>query len=224
MESEKPTLFQSLLPSTAVVVEASISAAQGDIFPEEMALLTRAVEKRRREFIAGRRCLRAAFSQLGLPERAILVGHMRCPEIPSGYSATITHSGDLCAAAAMPQGEFLAIGIDIESFAPLGSDLSSMILTPADSQMVEELATNSTLSAMHWAKLIFSAKEAFYKAYFQIVGEFLDFLEAEIKINPDQQSLELNLIAPPTHPKLKDQAFLGKYLLHNDYAYTAFCI
>ena len=41
---------------------------------------------------------------------------------------------------------------------------------------------------LNWDRLLFSAKEAVYKAWFPLVGEWLDHQQAEIILNPQEQT------------------------------------
>jgi 4'-phosphopantetheinyl transferase EntD len=40
----------------------------------------------------------------------------------------------------------------------------------------------------NWDRLLFSAKEAVYKAWFPLVGEWLDHQEAEIRFHPQERT------------------------------------
>jgi len=221
MEQRSETsVFSQLLPTGSVVVESSIDEAQAPLFPAEEQLITRAVLKRQQEFTAGRTCLRRALEQLDVPPTPILAGAMRNPILPEGISATITHSGDRCAAAAIAKGEVTAIGIDIEEHSPLEANVIDMILSPGEVAHVATLEDKS----IYWDKLIFSAKEAFYKAYFQIVGEFLDFPELECTCFPDDNSMQARLVQDTDQPELMKQPFNAKYAIANGKIYTAFYV
>lgn len=221
MSTSQP-IFSTLLPSDTAVVEKRIKDAQGQLFPEEQALLAKAVEKRKLEFTAGRTCLRSALGSLGVPAGPILKGAMRSPKIPKGFTGSITHSGEWCAAVALAQGDITAIGIDVEKHTVLKDNLLDMILLPNEQAQLKQLPENG----IHWGKLFFSAKESFYKAYFQIVEEFLDFMQAEFVIDPTNQTLTAKLLIEPDPKiaKFNTEYYHGKYQVTNDYIYTAFTI
>lgn len=219
----KHPVFKALLPADASIIESTIADAQSPIFPEEEAMITNAVDKRRYEFIAGRSCLRAAFAKLGLPLKAIEAGPMRNPILPLGYSGSITHTGEHAAAAAIAKGNVSAIGIDIECASPLEDKLIDLILSREEQAHVEKLAEKSGTSN-EWAKVIFSAKEAFYKAYFQIAGSYLDFLQADFRLHPEQQAVEATLLIEAPTNELINQPFFGKYCISNKHVYSAFCL
>lgn len=220
--STTPPIFSSLLPEDTAIVERKITDAQGELFPEEAALLAKAVEKRKLEFTAGRTCLRNALGSLGVPPGPILKGEMRAPKIPEGITGSITHSGEWCAGVALKQGDVTAIGIDIEKHTPLKEDLFRLILLPEEQAQLKKLPENG----IHWGKLFFSAKEAYYKAYFQIVGEYLDFLQAQFEIDAAKETIRAKLLIDPDPKiaKFNTEYFHGKYSVASNYIYTAFTI
>ncbi|MEU5030950.1 hypothetical protein [Streptomyces milbemycinicus] len=58
--------MRRLLPDAAVVTERGELTAT-PLYPEEEAVVTAAMETRRREFATGRRCARSALAGLGYP-------------------------------------------------------------------------------------------------------------------------------------------------------------
>ncbi len=120
--------------------------------------LPSAIPARLREFSAGRRAARLA---LDMPDAAIPMGRDRAPIWPEGFIGSITHSQSACLAAVAAQGVACGIGIDIEEDTPLARDLWPTVLVPAE---MDWLAAQSVDDQGRYAKLIFSAKEAAYKA------------------------------------------------------------
>ena len=180
------TAFDGLLPVTAVVVEATPPMWEAGLWTEEQAHVERAVAKRVREFTAGRNCARQALESLCIPPCAIPVGQSREPVFPPGVSGTITHTSNYCAAAVIRIGEVLSIGIDAGSNVALATGLLRKIAGNEECAMLEVLGAAS--QATHWDMLLFCIKEAFYKAYFQLHAQFLDFHEANVVIEPSTSS------------------------------------
>lgn len=178
------------------------------LLPPEQPLITNALPKRIREFALGRSCLRQALCDLQYPTTPILTGTMREPLLPQGVSASITHCEAICMAVATQKNTTLqSIGIDCEAYTPLDIALIDYITTPkeqagylaAQDNFFETPSTFSkspTFSKQLWAKLIFSLKESYYKAYFQITGCFLDFLEAEVELDFHQPLAYIRLCNP----------------------------
>ena len=127
-------------------------------FPGEVV---QGIQKRINEFRAGRVAARLALAELGLPERALPAGPDRAPIWPMGVHGSISHSNSLCLAVA---GRRHCIGIDLEPATPLPADLRATILDDAE----------SGIDDLH-AKLIFSAKEAVYKAQYALTRQMLGF-------------------------------------------------
>jgi 4'-phosphopantetheinyl transferase EntD len=171
--------FEALLPPGAVVVEATPAMWDGGLWPEEAALVRSAVAERRREFTAGRNCARATLRALGIAEVAIPVGAGRAPRFPGDVSGSITHAGAYCAAAAIHRGPVASIGIDAESIAPLPSALVAMILSARE----RAAFTDHAVAPYDLAKLAFSAKEAFYKAWYPLTGVMLEFRDVAIALD-----------------------------------------
>lgn len=146
----------------------------GEIRSQIPANLTAAVPKRRSEYLAGRICAAAALRLLDLPET---IGSMnRAPIWPNGAAGSITHSNN-CAIAAVST-RYASVGIDYEIIMEpqRAESLSSMILGSD-----EFVRRPSGMPFENFVTLIFSAKEALYKALSASVGRILDFHEVRLK-------------------------------------------
>ena len=156
----------------------------GILFPEEEQIIAQAVPARRREYATVRCCARACLSRLGYRPVPILPGVGGAPIWPAGIQGSMTHCAGYAAAAVGPSSRFSGIGIDAEPDAPLPEGVLDLIATPAEQERLAE--TPPAPDSPHWDRLLFSAKEAIYKAWFPLVGEWLDHQQAEILIQPDQ--------------------------------------
>ncbi|MFD8522176.1 4'-phosphopantetheinyl transferase [Streptomyces capillispiralis] len=177
-------MIEELLPPTVVAVEAyGDEGVDAPLYPEEEALVARAVLKRRREFTAVRSCARRAMEKLGVPAHPVLPGERGAPIWPQGLTGSMTHCQGYCAAALVRAGDLASLGIDAEVHAPLPEGVLSTVALPEEVARVGRLT--GELPAVHWDRLLFSAKEAVYKAWFPLTGKWLDFLEADIVFTPD---------------------------------------
>lgn len=157
---------RNLLPAEVAVAAACLSSAPPSPFPAEV--LANAVPNRQREFAAGRRAARAALAQLGLAAMPLPMGPDRVPLWPQGTHGSITHSASLCLAAACHAPRL--IGIDLEPATPLDLDLWQTVLLP------EEITALAGRQNPHnLAKLIFSAKEASFKAQYALSKTLFGF-------------------------------------------------
>ncbi len=132
-----------------------------DAYPEEMAAVKGAVEKRRREFAAGRMAVRLALRELGAPALAVPMGPDRAPVWPAGLVGSITHCDVACLAVTAWEGEIALLGLDMERDTPLENDLVPEICTEQERAWLAALEAPGQA-----AKVIFSAKEAVYKAQY----------------------------------------------------------
>ncbi|AJE43493.1 4'-phosphopantetheinyl transferase family protein [Streptomyces nodosus] len=178
-------MFEDLVPGSVAVVEASGNATTGDdtfLYPEEEAVVARAVDKRRREFATVRACARQAMEKLGVPGRPILPGERGAPRWPDGLIGSMTHCDGYCAAALARAGELVSLGIDAEPHDRLPDGVLDAISLPAERARLRGLARSHP--SVHWDRLLFSAKESVYKAWFPLTGRWLDFHEADIELLP----------------------------------------
>ena len=67
-------VIEEILPAQVTSAESFADTSAALLFPEEMALVTGAVEKRQREFATARECARTALAELGVPPVPILRG------------------------------------------------------------------------------------------------------------------------------------------------------
>ncbi|WP_320779652.1 4'-phosphopantetheinyl transferase family protein [Streptomyces sp. CRN 30] len=179
-------MIEELLPQSVVVVERHEGdgvdpAGDTVLFPAEEALMTRAVAKRRREFTAVRGCARRAMEKLGVPAQAVLPGERGAPVWPAGLTGSMTHCEGYCAAALVRVGDLASLGIDAEPHAPLPEGVQDAIALPAEQVRLRRLAADRP--GVHWDRLLFSAKESVYKAWFPLTGKWLDFSEADIDVS-----------------------------------------
>ncbi|MFF3846182.1 4'-phosphopantetheinyl transferase [Streptomyces sp. NPDC002328] len=179
-------MIDKLLPDTVVVVEAYGDEGvrefgEGPLYPEEEALVARAVLKRRREFTVVRSCARRAMEKLGVPAQPVLPGERGAPRWPDGLTGSMTHCEDYGAAALVRATELASLGIDAEPHEPLPEGVLAAVALPAETERLRRLAADRP--GIHWDRLLFSAKESVYKAWFPLTRKWLDFNEADIDID-----------------------------------------
>jgi 4'-phosphopantetheinyl transferase EntD len=153
------------------------------VYPEEAELVAKAVEKRRREFGTVRQCARTALARLGVAPGPILPGPKREPVWPDGIVGSMTHCDGYRAAVVARRGSVVAIGVDAEPNAPLPDGVGDSVLLPEERDTVAELAGRHPEVA--WDRLVFSAKESVYKAWFPLTRRWLDFDECVVRPGGD---------------------------------------
>lgn len=204
-------MLAELMPANAAVVEVHGDIADAPLYPEEKEVVERAVEKRRREFRTGRACARAALAKLGVEAGAIPSGPKGAPRWPAGIAGSITHCEGYRACAVARRADLVSIGIDAEPDAALPDGLLADIALPEEQRELEALAREEP--AVSWDRLLFSAKEAVYKAWFPLAGRWLGFEDARLEIDREQRAFSARLLVPG--PRLGDRelsGFSGRWL------------
>ncbi|WP_170116449.1 4'-phosphopantetheinyl transferase family protein [Devosia submarina] len=167
-------MAEGMVPRGVAVVCRDPDGDVGALFAEERLAIGRAVPRRQAEFAAGRMAAREALGMLGQPPLCIPAGADRAPVWPQGFAGSISHCRGAVVAAAVRGGSH--IGIDVEEAVPLEDELWDTVCTPKE---LEWLKAQGGL----WAKVIFSAKEAVYKAQYSIAGRVLEFSEVELTLD-----------------------------------------
>jgi len=145
---------------------------------QERQALGGMVNKRVREFVAGRVLARRALAELGLDDHAIPKRQDRSPGWPVGVVGSITHTNDLCVVAVAKEDHVTALGIDVERSRALEGSLWPQI---GDEDEIRKLPSGmQTGVAVCW---LFSAKEAFYKAQYPLTGKFLGFEDVRVTLD-----------------------------------------
>ncbi|MFF8961009.1 4'-phosphopantetheinyl transferase [Streptomyces sp. NPDC014894] len=168
-------MIEVLLPGEAAVGEAFGPDGSASLFPEEAALVARAVEIRREEFATVRACARRALAALGLPPSPVLPGRRNAPRWPSGVVGSMTHCAGYRAAVLARETDLAGIGIDAEPDLPLPEGVLESIALPAELAWARSAGPGGRVSR---DRLLFSAKEAVYKTWYPLMGTELDFDEA----------------------------------------------
>ncbi|MGN6371865.1 MAG: 4'-phosphopantetheinyl transferase family protein [Solirubrobacteraceae bacterium] len=216
-------MVERLLPDAVVCVETTKDAEQAVLFPEEERLLGQAVDKRRREFATGRVCARAALAKLGIPAQAIVRGERGEPCWPAGVVGSITHCIGYCACAVARGREVLALGIDAEPHAPLPDRLLGVIARPEEIAALERLERDSP--AVHWDRLLFSAKESVYKAWFPLARRWLGFEDVVLLLDPSAGVFDARLLVPgPVLDGTPLRGFSGRWAVRDGFLLTAIAL
>jgi len=210
-------MIDRLLPTSV-----STAAVRGDVpdavlFHEEMALLERAAEARRAEFAAARHCARQALRRLGLTDVPILRGPKREPVWPAGIVGSITHCKGYRAAAVARASDVLTLGIDAEPHAALPKGIDRRVLDDRERAWIAEAPADT-----YWDRLIFSAKESVYKAWFPLAQGWLGFEEATIAIDAAAGTFRASLLIDP--PAGVPATFDGRYLIEDGLIATAIAV
>jgi 4'-phosphopantetheinyl transferase EntD len=151
--------------------------------PAEARVIAAAVPARRREFTAGPACARAALEELGHHGWSLLPGPRREPLWPDCVVGSISHCPGLAVAVAARSAGTLAIGVDVETDAPVPANVMRSVMDAGEAQAIERLAAQDAVTP--WERLLFSAKESVYKAWYPLRHEWLGFEDVAIELSTD---------------------------------------
>jgi 4'-phosphopantetheinyl transferase EntD len=212
------TTFGRSLPDLPGIALAAVDAGsvEASLYPEEEDAVARAVAKRVREFCAGRHAARCALADLGLAPCAIPRRADRRPVWPAAVTGSITHAGTLAVAAVARIDTVRGIGVDLEERGRLTAALNEKLFTPAERHRYAYVEAE-------WPTLLFSAKEAGYKAVNPLAGRFIGFQEAEVDVDWARGQFRLRYLGPHTPSRIMDRG-LGHFVMADGYVLTVFAI
>lgn len=205
----------TLFPAGVSLVIADEAMWSIPLREEEEALIVSAIEKRQREFRAGRHAAHAALDRLGAPDLPILQGEKRNPLWPTTYIGSIAHCRDLCLAVCAVDGEIAGLGIDVEPLSPLPEGVDSHIHTQAEAAFMQRQPDGFP------QRLIFCAKESIYKCYYPLVKRYFGFQSVTLTIDVERGRFGFR---PTPECKIEFPAglvFHGRYLSDESHLYTA---
>jgi 4'-phosphopantetheinyl transferase EntD len=219
-------MIEKILPAGVACAEAFTDLPGVVLFPEEEAVIARAVGKRRGEFTTGRGCARTALAALGVPPVPIVPGERGAPQWPHGYVGSITHCAGYRAAAVASTGAMQTIGVDAEPDETLPEGVLDHVSLPGERARLRDLA--ATAPGTCWDRLLFSAKESVYKAWFPLTRQWLGFEEADITIDPAAGAFQARLLVPApataSTPPGGLTGFAGRWLASDGLIVTAIAV
>jgi 4'-phosphopantetheinyl transferase EntD len=212
-----------ILPAPVAVAEEFGDPPGVVLYPEEEALIARAVDKRRREFTTARACARAALAGLGLPPAPIGRGPRGAPQWPPGVVGSITHCAGYRASAVARDHEVVTIGLDAEPHGALPEGVLDAVASESEQDELAALA--AARPDVCWDRLLFSAKESVYKAWFPLARRWLGFEEAAVGIDPAAGTFTARLlVSGPVVNGAPLTGFEGRWLVGRGLIVTAIAV
>ena len=187
-------MLDEILPPCVVAVEAFDDAGDAVMFPEEEAVVSHAVDKRRREFATVRACARQALARLGVTPSPILPGPSGAPAWPAGIVGSMSHCSGYRGSAVARTSDVVTLGIDAEEHAPLPPGVLNLVALPIERDEISRLTR--VRPEVCWDRLLFSAKESVYKAWFPLERRWLGFDDAVVSADPATRSFTARLLVP----------------------------
>jgi 4'-phosphopantetheinyl transferase EntD len=217
-------VIEELLPDWVAVAEAFEDPPDLELLGSERAAVAAAVPTRQREFATGRACARRALAALGFPPVPLDRGPRGEPRWPAGAVGSITHCAGYRGAAVAPAARAVSVGIDAEPDGPLPAGVLDLVALPRERPALADLA--GARPEVSWERLLFSAKESVYKAWYPLTGRWLGFEEAAVTIDPTTGRFTVDLLVPG--PELDGTgpltAFTGRWLARDGLILTAIVV
>lgn len=139
---------------------------------EEIDAFSLSVMKVRRASGAARMVARDLLARLGFDRRPIPRASSRAPIWPPGVVGSLSHDSHVAVAAVALRKDFLTLGIDIEPAEMLPSDLVDIVVSKSERPELE--------NDPYCGRLLFTAKEAVYKAIYPLQQTILEHHDVEI--------------------------------------------
>ncbi|MFJ3217692.1 4'-phosphopantetheinyl transferase [Kitasatospora sp. NPDC086801] len=215
-------MIGDLLPDAVMTEVAYDDPPDARLEPAEEEAVVQAVAKRRREFTTVRHCARTALTRLGVPYRPLVPGLRGAPSWPDGIVGSLTHCEGFRAAAVARSGDLASVGIDAEPALPLPDDVLDVIALPEEGKRIAGLLAEHP--GTPWDRILFSAKESVYKAWFPLTGLFLDFSEADLVLSPDGSFTARLLVPGPTVDGRRVDGFEGRWAVGDGLLATAIAV
>ncbi|HEX3693555.1 MAG TPA: 4'-phosphopantetheinyl transferase superfamily protein [Solirubrobacteraceae bacterium] len=216
-------MIEEILPDAVIAVEARGDDLQAQLFAEEEIVVRRAVEKRRNEFATARGCARRALAQLGYTPTAIATGERGEPLWPAGAVGSITHCEGYRACAVAQVGEVATVGIDAEPNAALPDGILGDIARPEE--LPDLMRLQEEIAEIHWGRLLFSAKESIYKAWYPVAKRWLGFEDAIVKLDLREGTFAARLlVAAPALGQGSLAELSGRWLVRDGLILTAIVV
>ena len=216
-------LLAGLLPAAAVVAETFGDQPDAGLLGAEQAAVARAVPKRRREFATGRACARAALAGLGLPPAPVPAGPRGAPDWPAGVVGSITHCDGYRAAALARRTDLASVGVDAEPDEPLPGGVLDLVARPEEQAWLAGRRA-APPGGPCWDRLLFCAKEAVYKAWFPLTGQWLGFEDAAVRLAADGTFAARLLVPGPVLGGQRLAGFTGRWRSSHGLLLTAIAV
>jgi enterobactin synthetase component D len=161
--------------------------------------------RRQQSFLLGRMAAHLALETLTPKvKHSISISKSKAPNWPKNITGSISHCEDLAVSVVTTKDNFLSLGVDIELISRFKHKaLAKRICTSSEAAWALKAKKNWPLRLA----MIFSAKEAVYKALNPLTNRYIGFKEAEIVFS-DAGQFKVKLF----NPMLANQTVKGEII------------
>lgn len=175
-------LLERLFARDVLCAAAPIADYLDALRPSERAAIADAsAPHRRAEFSTGRWLARGLLAKAGVVDATIDRGSDRAPIWPAGFVGSISHSGELCAVAVARAQDCVGLGLDLEPDLPLRAGLERLICF--DDELAWIADADGEGERLRRCRMVFSAKEAVYKAFYPRARRVWRFAEVALELD-----------------------------------------
>ncbi|WP_421915109.1 4'-phosphopantetheinyl transferase family protein [Mesorhizobium sp.] len=148
---------------------------EAHLLPEEARSMPARQPAMRRASGAARWIAHGLLADLGLHDVAIARLPSGAPAWPDGMTGSLAHDDEMAVAALASVSDTSSLGIDVEPAQPLPDDILALVATHADVTGAAD---------RHLAgRILFSAKEAVYKAVYPLDRQILGYENIGVDLN-----------------------------------------
>ncbi len=186
------SMIATLLPPQVASSDAAGYHRCPRLFPGELDYAARFSHKRMQEFCTVRACAGAALSRLGIARLPLVPSTHGASTWPSGVVGSMTHTVGYCAAAVARSTACLAVGIDAEPNVALPNTILSGVVASEEEER-QFFSLMRIEPAVAWIRLLCSAKESLYKAWYPIGRRRLGFEAVSVALDLTKASFTASL-------------------------------
>lgn len=183
-------IIASLFPNKVAVATSREEGVLEKLYKEEQSLISHAIDKRQKDFTAGRLCAKSALAELGVEHFPILMDSKGAPVWPLGVAGSISHAKACCAAVVSIVQKGESIGLDIEEVSRIKESVWDYAFGPIEIEWLKDHSEQS----QKFASVMFAAKEAFYKAQYPLTHHWLGFKDVVVSVDPGSQGFAVELL------------------------------
>lgn len=204
-------IIADLFPVKVHTAFSELTGTIDDLYPEEAAIISKTVAKRQAEFASGRLSAKCALSKAGVYDSPILMDKNRAPMWPEGFTGSITHTNQYCAAVIAEAEAGQSLGLDVEEDQRLKPRIWPNSFVDDEIAWLFLLDEDGQENPVKWATLMFAAKEAFYKAQYPLTRAWVGFKDVKVEVSFRDNSFTVTLLRNIPLLWKKNTQFKGKY-------------
>ena len=183
-------LLDGLFPEGVATAVSGIEDRLGELHSDERVYIETAVVKRQHEFATGRALARPLLAAVGHPNFSILREEDRIPIWPADIVGSISHTNGLCAAVIARRSDFAGLGLDLEPDSAVDRDIERVVCRDAEHEWVR---AEGAAEHGRRCRIVFSVKEAAYKAFYPRTRVFWGFQDVGVAIDLEAGTFEAEL-------------------------------